>query len=116
MTSVFRDDIFKKSELTRKDSDDKIQVFLKSDSGERFAPELLNSTSTGFLSGYMVVPQTKPEWFIDGVILTGSVNGSLPLILTVEPQIASPIEGLIQILGDPIRFSYIVNLEYIDNG
>jgi hypothetical protein len=110
MTTVFSDDLFKKSELFTTDKKNKVVCSLKDASG-KYAGDLVRQDSKGFVIGRIINPSSIPEWLIPGTVLKGVVNG-LPMILTMEPQIQSRVQGTSDILGDKIKFSYVVVSEF----
>lgn len=115
MSTIFGKKVFTKTELKTIDGENQITCFLKSENGDRFSPDLLRNQSSGFVSGYLVVPAFKPSWLIPGVVLKGKINkGSIEYFFTIEPTINLPIEKARKRLGDPVRFSWILATEYRD--
>jgi hypothetical protein len=93
--------------------DEYIKCWLRPESG-KFNPDFLRNESQGFLTGFMIEPQTKPSWLIPGCILTGTVLG-VTLTLTLEPSFMFSIVELDLELGEKVRFSYVINSEFFDN-
>lgn len=110
MSVVFEDDLFKKSILYTSDKKRSIACTLKDNQG-RYAGDMLRQDSKGSVIGRMIEPAITPDWLVPGTVLNGEVNG-FKLILTVEPVIQSRIKGLSEILGDKVRFSYVVVSEF----
>jgi hypothetical protein len=102
---------FKQTTLTNV-AGDSIICWLRFDSG-KFEPDFLRNQSTGFMSGFMTEPKTKPEWLIPGCIMSGDVLG-VKATLTLEPSFDSSIVEVDEELGEKIKFSYIVNSEFKD--
>jgi hypothetical protein len=108
MSTVFSDDIFQKSLLRTIDGKE-IICTLRSDNGS-FLQSLIRNDSKGVVIGRMIEPITIPSWMVPGTVFSGSVNG-FDCVLTLEPTIPSRI-SLQNILGDKVRFSYMVVSEF----
>lgn len=112
MTTIYLDDLFQKSTLTSIDGSHTIVCTLKSQDG-RYIADLLRSDSKGECTGRMVEPSTIPDWMVPGTILKGVVSG-LKMVLTVEPVLQSRVEGVVELLGAKLKFSYVVVAEFND--
>lgn len=110
MTTVFSDDLFIKSTLTTADKKNKIICTLK-DSQNRYLGDLLRQDSKGFVTGRLIEPVNIPSWLVPGTVLYGEVQ-SLKMALTYEGVAQSRIEGLTEILGAKVRFSYVTVSEF----
>lgn len=110
MSTVFNDSIFIKTELVTNDGKNRIICTLRDQSG-RYLADLLRNDSKGFCNGRLVDPPITPDWLVPGTVLYGTVNG-LKTVVTVEPSIQSRINGLANITGDRVRFSYVTVTEF----
>ena len=115
MSTVFSKPIFSRSVLSTIDNLNSIVCWLKTETGDRFSPDLLRNQSQGFVSGYLIEPAFKPSWLIPGVVLKGKINnGDVEFIFTVESTINLGIEKARKKLGDEIRLSWILATQYKD--
>jgi hypothetical protein len=110
MTSIFADNLFLKSTLTTADKKNTIVCTLR-DSQSRYLADLLRQDSKGSLVGRIVDPAEIPGWLVPGTVLYGVVQG-MQMTLTYDGVIQSRIEGLTDLLGDKVRFSYVVTSEF----
>lgn len=109
MPTVFEDPLF--SQISLKTGDNKeIKVILDDERGT-FNPGLNRNDSEGFCTGNMVNPEKIPAWMIPGTIFTGTVYG-FKMTLTFEPILQSSVALVSDILGDEVRFSYVIVSEF----
>lgn len=115
MSTVFADETFLKCELFTMDNSRSIICTLRDPASGRFEPDLLRQIGRGFLNGRMVSPANIPNWLESGSILKlDSIEQSFKAILTYQPTAQSRINRLRDILGDKVRFSYVVVTEFKD--
>ena len=108
--TIFNDDLFIKSELITLDGK-RIICTLRDNLSGRYLSELTNSDSKGFCVGRMIDPFVLPGWMIPGTIFKSDIQG-LKVTLTLQPSIQSRISELQSILGDKVRFSYMIVSEF----
>jgi hypothetical protein len=109
--TIFDDGLFIKSELKTIDGKTIINCTLRDSDSGRFLDELVRSDSKGFVVGRMVSPPRRPDWMVPGTIFKSEIQG-LKLTLTLQPTVQSRISGVTDILGEKIKFSYVVVSEF----
>lgn len=115
MTTVFSDDLFLKCDLFTVDKSRKIIATLKDPVSGRYIPDLLRQDGTGFLIGRLVDPVHIPEWLKSGTVLIMDTDEqNFRAALTFQPIAQSRIRELTDLLGDKVRFSYVVTSEFSD--
>lgn len=87
-----------------------ITCWLRNESGN-YRSDLLMNDSQGYLTGFMTNPTKKPSWMVPGVIFYSTVLG-LQSVLTLEPSYNFSIVDLDDELGEKVRFSFVVSVEY----
>lgn len=115
MPTVFEDNIFYKCELFTVDKSKSILATLRDPVSGRHIPDLLRNDGTGFLTGRLIKPETIPEWLKNGVVfIMNSEDQRFNATLTYQPIAQTRIKGLTEILGDKIKFNYVVTTQYKD--
>ncbi len=110
MSTVFADETDFIQQVLKTADDKTIQCWLRAESGN-YRNELIPNNSQGYLTGFMTNPPKKPDWMVPGTIFYGNVLG-IYTVLTLEPSHNFGIVDLDDELGEKIRFSYSIDVEF----